>query len=115
MIPPRVLNEIRNSPAGCLPSHKYEAATICQSDLCGFTLFASTRKPSEVVGFISEIFGLFDDLTRQHKIYKVETVGDAYIAGQAEHPLTEQNSPTEVVKFGIGMVTAVNAWSKRTG
>ena len=31
-----------------------------------------------------ELFGLYDDLADEYGIYKVETVGDAYIAGQAE-------------------------------
>merc|ERR1719482_1122678 len=115
MMPPAVLSEIRNSPAGALPSHQYEAATIAQSDLCGFTALASTKTPREVVQFISELFGLFDDLTNTHGIYKVETVGDAYIAGQAERPLTAQNSPLAVIRFGIGMCEQVHEWSKRHG
>jgi class 3 adenylate cyclase len=114
MIPPAVLAELKTNPFSS-PSHKYEAATIAQSDLCGFTALCSVRTPPEVVGFISEIFGLFDDLSRRHHIYKIETVGDAYIAGQAEHPLTSHNSPTQVVIFGMGMVIAVNDWSRKHG
>jgi class 3 adenylate cyclase len=115
MMPPAVLAEIHNSPAGTLPSHQYEAATIAQSDLCGFTALASTRTPAEVVEFISELFGLFDDLSNDHGIYKVETVGDAYIAGQAEMPLTTVNSPTSVIRFAIGMVIKVISWAEKNG
>jgi len=68
-----------------------------------------------VVEFISEIFGKFDELTSTYNIYKVETVGDAYIAGQAEHTLTDENSPATVVRFGLEMVLAVHAWSRRHG
>lgn len=115
MMPHAVLAEVRKSPAGSLPSHLYEAATIAQSDLCGFTALASTRTPREIVEFVSELFGLFDDLASQYSIYKVETIGDAYIAGQAERPLTTVNSPTSVIRFGIGMVLEVIAWSNRRG
>merc|ERR1712228_93054 len=48
-------------------------------------------------------------------IYKVETVGDAYIAGQAEPPLTDNRSPLSVVLFGLEMVKATHAWSKDMG
>lgn len=93
-----VVEELRDHPVSAAPpSHRYNRAIIAQSDLCGFTQLASTRAPEEVVQFISELFGLFDDLTDKREIYKVETVGDAYIAGQAENPLTLRNSPLSVV------------------
>merc|ERR1719240_2103959 len=97
------------------PSHTYKRVTIAQSDLCGFTKLASTRKPEEVVSFISELFGLFDELTDKYEIYKVETVGDAYIAGQADYPLTHKNKPISVILFGLDMVKSVHEWSRGMG
>jgi Adenylate cyclase, family 3 (some proteins contain HAMP domain) len=78
-----------------LPSHRYAVATIAQSDLVGFTQFSSSRQPQEVVEFISEIFNKFDVLTDKYDIYKVETVGDAYIGGQADPPLTATSQALE--------------------
>lgn len=120
MMPPMVLEEVQSSltdtPGGSgFTHHQYELATIAQSDLCGFTKIAASLQPSEVVKFISELFGAFDKLTDKFGIYKVETVGDAYIGGQAEYPLTAQNSPTSVIQFGIAMITEVLMWSKRLG
>jgi len=94
-------------------THIYHRATIVQADLCGFAKIASSKQPDEVVSLISEIFGKFDDLTVQHGIYKVETVGDAYIAGQAEPPLTQENSPLAVVLFGLEMVKATHKLSRK--
>jgi len=115
LLPPMVVEQIRDAPNAELPSHRYECATIAQSDLCGFTELASSRDPSEVVNFISEIFGGFDDLTERYAIYKVETVGDAYIAGQAEAPLTHMNSPLRVLTFAWGMVLETRRWSAMKG
>lgn len=114
LMPPLVVRELRES---CIKelSHKYQAAIVAQSDLCGFTKLAATRTPNEVVDFISDLFGRFDELTEEYGIYKVETVGDAYIAGQAEKPLTEENKPVNVVSFGLDMVTAVEKWSRALG
>eukprot|EP00913_Durusdinium_trenchii_P016088 g15122.t1 len=107
-----------------LPSHKYQKATIAQSDLCGFTKLASDLNPTDVVKFIgdarrtegvAELFGKFDVLTDKHQVYKVETVGDAYIAGQADQPLTRRNHPTSVVLFGLEMVSEVHSWSASRG
>ena len=58
---------------------------------------------------------MFDDLADEYGIYKVETVGDAYIAGQAEPPLTVQNYPPNVIRFGLNMVQVTQSWSSRSG
>lgn len=116
LMPPAVVEELRGlAPNAAPPSHWYEAATIAQSDLCGFTQLAARKQPAEVVRFLSEIFGLFDDLTDTHEVYKVETVGDAYIAGQADKPLTLKKSPLSVVLFGLDMVRATHEWSRKKG
>jgi len=109
LLPVMVVEELRECDAE--PCHHYKRATVAQSDLCGFTQLASTRSPQEVVEFIRGLFGLFDELTDQHEVYKVETIGDAYIAGQAEPPLTYKNSPLSVVRLGLDMVTATSNWS----
>lgn len=115
-MPPLVVQELRKIRTNEItPSHQYKFATIAQSDLCGFTKLASSRTPQEVVEFMSELFGKFDTLTDTFGIYKVETVGDAYIAGMAEAPLTLANSPTSVILFGLAMVEAVNEWAEKMG
>jgi len=63
---------------------------------------------------IGAIFGRFDELTDKYGIYKVETQGDAYIAAQAEWPLTECNYPHLVVLFALEMVNATMEWSQLT-
>lgn len=116
LMPPLVVAEIRELPVDAIaPSHHYRIATIAQSDLVGFTKIASSRSPEEVVKFIGELFGLFDELTEKHEVYKVETVGDAYIAGHADLPLSLKNSPLSVVLFGLEMISATHAWSQRAG
>jgi len=111
LMPPLVLKELQGPDL--TSSHKYRHATITQSDLCGFTKLASTVPPKRVVEFMSELFGDFDELTNIHQVYKIETIGDAYIAGVAETPLTAENSPVNVVLFGLAMVRSVAKWAKK--
>jgi len=114
LLPPLVLKQLKQNPT-VPPSHQYSRATIAQSDLVGFTALASSRKPEDVVEFVGELFGRFDKLTDRYDIYKVETVGDAYIAGQAERPLTKRNSPLQVLRFAIEMVQATREWAEHAG
>jgi len=112
LMPEKVLTEWRANP-GSHPVHEYKKATVTQSDLCGFTQLSSGRSPFEVVSFMGELFGRFDVLAQEHNIYKVETVGDAYIAGMAQPHLTDQHSAVNVVEFGLAMIKATAKWSER--
>lgn len=114
LMPKKVLEEIKLSP-GLGRSHSYDHATITQSDLCGFTQLASDKSPEQVVAFVEDLFGRFDRLTDEFQVYKVETVGDAYIAGMAEHTLTSENSPIQVVQFGMAMIKATAEWAEKLG
>lgn len=115
MMPAQVVKEIAEHPDSPLPSHKYHMATIAQSDLVGFTEMSSQRTPEEVVKVIEELFNIFDDLTDKYGVYKIETVGDAYIAGMAEQPLTPRHSVVTVLRFALAMVEKTEAWSRRQG
>eukprot|EP00913_Durusdinium_trenchii_P018251 g17148.t1 len=106
------MDELQRLPAGSSAlSHHYHRATLVQSDLIGFTRMASLKPPEAVVKAVSDLFGLFDGLADEYGIYKVETVGDAYIAGQAEPPLTLDNYPPNVIRFGLKMIGATKKWS----
>eukprot|EP00931_Biecheleriopsis_adriatica_P030875 TRINITY_DN18144_c0_g1_i1.p1 TRINITY_DN18144_c0_g1~~TRINITY_DN18144_c0_g1_i1.p1 ORF type:complete len:1028 (-),score=136.27 TRINITY_DN18144_c0_g1_i1:196-3279(-) len=114
LMPPMVAESISRNPSSIgVVSHHYFKATIAQSDLAGFTKFASSKEPAEIIVCISELFGTFDRLADMYGVYKVETIGDAYIAGQAEEPLTEKNSPISVLYFSRGMILATSKWSQQ--
>lgn len=110
LMPKQIVESIRDSGDMCAVSHRYEHVTVAQSDLVGFTKLSSSATPAQVVGFITDLFGRFDVIADRYGIYKIETVGDAYQAGMAEKLLTDRNSPSTVVLFGVEMVRAVAEW-----
>jgi len=115
MMPKQVVSEISLQADAPLPSHKYQAATIAQSDLVGFTEMSTRLEPVEVVQLVEEIFRIFDGLTDRYGVYKIETVGDAYIAGMADPPLTSRHSPVTVLRLALAMVAKAEAWSALRG
>ena len=50
------------------------------ADIAGFTAWASTREASDVFALLEAIYGEFDSIARKHKVFKVETIGDSYVA-----------------------------------
>lgn len=54
--------------------------TVYFADIAGFTAWSSVREPSHVFVLLETLYGAFDKLAKQHGIFKVETIGDSYVA-----------------------------------
>ncbi len=58
----------------------FPSATVIFGDLAGFTAWSSTREPSQVFILLESLYRLFDALATKRKVFKVETIGDCYMA-----------------------------------
>jgi Adenylate and Guanylate cyclase catalytic domain len=55
-------------------------ASVCFLDIAGFTAWSSSREPTQVFMLLESIYSSFDKIASRHKVFKVETVGDSYVA-----------------------------------
>eukprot|EP00002_Diphylleia_rotans_P016026 TRINITY_DN3113_c0_g1_i9.p1 TRINITY_DN3113_c0_g1~~TRINITY_DN3113_c0_g1_i9.p1 ORF type:complete len:215 (-),score=41.36 TRINITY_DN3113_c0_g1_i9:158-802(-) len=89
----------------------HENVAILFSDIVGFTDKASRSEPAKIIELLSRMFGIFDKLTEKHGVYKVQTIGDAYVVvaglpSTAMHPdpVVAKRSPAErLIRFAIDM------------
>ena len=58
----------------------HPCVSIMFCDIVGFTNMSKKISPSQVMNLLNYIFGYFDKLTTIYNIYKLETVGDCYVA-----------------------------------
>lgn len=54
--------------------------TVMFADIAGFTAWSSVREPSQVFMLLEHVYADFDEIARRRGVFKVETVGDCYVA-----------------------------------
>lgn len=58
----------------------HECVTIFFSDIVGFTSISSVCSALKVSDLLDRLYHRLDDLSKAHDLFKVETIGDAYMA-----------------------------------
>lgn len=66
----------------------FPETTLMFSDLVGFTAWSSVREPSQVFTLLETVYHCFDEIAKKRRVFKVETVGDCYVAAAGYVVLT---------------------------
>ena len=82
----------------------YEETTIFFADLVGFTSWSSKRTPIEVFELLETLYSAFDDIAARRGVFKVETIGDCYVAATGL-PEPQADHAVILVKFAQDCMT----------
>jgi Adenylate and Guanylate cyclase catalytic domain len=58
----------------------YSETTVMFADIKGFTEWSASREPTQVFQLLETLYGAFDQLAKFYGVFKVETIGDTYVA-----------------------------------
>ncbi|CAA9988409.1 guanylyl cyclase, putative [Plasmodium knowlesi strain H] len=93
MLPKHVLEEFQQDRLKLAYTH--DRLTFLFADICGFTSWANGVDASEVLTLLQKLFAKFDNDSTKYGLYKLCTIGDAYVA--ISEPVTEDNQDYDPV------------------
>ena len=72
----------------------------------------TAREPGQVFRLLETVYRGFDSLARKHGVFKVETVGDCYVA-VAGFPDAQKDHAVRMVRYGSSCLTRFNQIVRR--
>ncbi|KAG8327069.1 Soluble guanylate cyclase 88E [Homalodisca vitripennis] len=106
MIPKQVADRLRTGENPIDTCQMFDSVSILFSDVVTFTEICSRITPMEVVSMLNAMYSIFDTLTERNRVYKVETIGDAYMVVSGA-PQSEDNHAEKVCDMALDMVEAI--------
>ncbi|MEG4801416.1 adenylate/guanylate cyclase domain-containing protein [Microcoleus sp. ARI1-B5] len=88
----------------------FSDVSVLFADLVGFTNFASQKSATETVKVLNQIFSQFDQLSLQHGLEKIKTIGDAYmVVGGLPEP--QENHAPAIAQMALDMQAALASFN----
>jgi len=78
LLPTEILEEMKSGHLSL--AYSYEDMTFLFADIVGFTSYCAGHTAEQAVNLVTRLFAEFDDTSAMLGIYKVCTIGDAYVA-----------------------------------
>ena len=103
ILPPNIATKLARGEQA--PAEIHSAVSVLFSDIVGFTKISSSVHPQFVMDLLNDLFGRFDNLCETHNVYKIETIGDAYMV-VAGLPNPNPRHADAIAAFALDMMKA---------
>jgi len=84
----------------------YESASVLFTDFVGFTQIAESFTPQQVIAELDNCFSKFDEIAKRHRLEKIKTIGDAYMAVGGV-PVPNKTHAIDCVLAGLEIVRVI--------
>ncbi|XP_035825868.1 atrial natriuretic peptide receptor 1 [Aplysia californica] len=105
MLPRVVAEKLKLGQTVC--PEMFESVTIYFSDIVGFTSLAGDSSPMEIVDLLNDLYTRFDFVIAQHNVYKVETIGDAYMVASGLPIRNKNRHVMEIANMALDLLTSI--------
>ncbi|XP_041445057.1 guanylate cyclase 2C L homeolog isoform X1 [Xenopus laevis] len=91
----------------------FEEVTIYFSDIVGFTTICKYSAPMEVVDMLNDMYKNFDHILDHHDVYKVETIGDAYMVVSGLPNRNGNNHAVDISRMALDILCFMGSFELR--
>jgi class 3 adenylate cyclase len=85
-----------------------DVVTIFFCDIVGFTNISSMLPPRKIADLLDRLYTKFDALSQKHDVFKVETIGDSYMAVTNLVKDQPDDHVKRIAEFAIATIAAAN-------
>lgn len=100
ILPVETANELKST--GIATPKEYAKVTVLFADFSNFTKISEQLSAEQLIRELNECFRAFDEITEQHGLEKIKTIGDGYMCAGGI-PIANETNPTDAIKAAIKM------------
>ena len=101
MLPHPVAEQLKSGRN--VTAEQFESVTVFFSDIVNFTQICASISPMKVTQMLNWLYGLFDNQIDKYDVYKVETIGDAYMVVSGL-PEPNQDHVVQIASMALDLV-----------
>jgi adenylate cyclase len=113
ILPPAIAERLKRNEVNIAQGHA--DVTVMFADIVGFTRMTEELAPVETVKILNDIFTLFDDIAERHRVEKIKTIGDAYMAAAGLETGAQIHYADAIATMALEMLEAVASYRQRSG
>jgi class 3 adenylate cyclase len=112
MLPTSVADRLKSAETNI--AERFDSVTVLFADIVGFTAYARTHEPVQLVELLNSLFSRFDDLVDGLGLEKIKTIGDGYMVA-AGVPVPRPDHAPATAELALMMMAETESFCRARG